>query len=238
MTWQRAIVVGALCVGAAAAQGQRASADSIRIVFFDVGQGDAALITTPEGKHILIDAGPSGPRIMSLLEAYGLHTLDMVIASHNHADHIGGMADVFAAYQVKEYMDNGVPALTKAYRRTVEAVEKEKGIKVRTASWREFSAGEARLRVLPPPHVDEAQNNNSVGIWVTFGRFDAVFTGDAEGPELNSWLAAWNMSGLRVVKASHHGSFNGATRIAYLATPRGAVCFCSFYRRQRRHQVW
>lgn len=209
---------------ASVAQAQRAVDDSVRIVFFDVGQGDAALVSTPEGKHILIDAGPDGPRIISLLEAYGLHVLDLVVASHNHADHIGGMPDVFATYNVREYMENGVPALTRTYRRTVEAVEREKGLVVREATWREFRTGSAVLRILAPLHDDESQNNNSVGLQLQFGSFSAVFSGDAEGPELDGWLAVWDMKNVSVLKASHHGSVNGVTpRWMAALTPKVVV---------------
>ena len=196
---------------ATTAQGQRARDDSLRIVFFDVGQGDAAMIVTPEGKHILVDAGPDGARITSLLEPYALTTLDLVVASHNHADHIGGMADIFAKYQVKEYLENGVPALTKTYRRTVDAVTKEKGLTVREATSRRFRAGSASLTILAPVGADESQNNNSVGLALEFGTFSAVFSGDAEGRELDNWLGVWSLTHVSVLKASHHGSTNGVT---------------------------
>lgn len=202
-------VLVALCAVTITAHAQRTSTDSLRLVFFDVGQGDAAMISTPDGRHILIDAGPSEAGIAARIADYGVRTLDLVVASHNHADHIGGMPDVFATMHVLQYMDNGVPALTRVYRRTVDAVTSHKALRLREATSREFRAGKLVLRILAPPRFDESQNGNSVGIWVQYGSFSAVFAGDAERGELLTWLGSYHLGPARVVKASHHGSLNG-----------------------------
>ncbi|HEU4746918.1 MAG TPA: MBL fold metallo-hydrolase, partial [Gemmatimonadaceae bacterium] len=94
----------------------------------DVGQGDAALITTPEGKRILIDAGPDAYLVAGILRREGIDTLDLVVASHGHADHIGGMPSVFQAVTVRAYMDNGVTHTTATYARTIAAAEREPGL--------------------------------------------------------------------------------------------------------------
>lgn len=197
---------------AAQAPGQ----DSVRIVFFDVGQGDAALIITPGNRHVLIDAGPAGAQIVEKMSAFQVDTLDLVVASHNHADHIGGMPDVLGAFHVLQYMDNGVAALTKAYHRTVDAVTSQKDIRVRMATAREFldrqfSAGGVALRIMAPLQQDESQNNNSIGVWVQYGDFNAVFPGDAEQLELAHWLLRYETVPASVVKVSHHGSANGTS---------------------------
>jgi len=207
----RRFVVAALWVLASAVQGQAVKNDSLQVIFFDVGQGDAAMIVTPDGKRVLIDAGPSGAQIVPQLTALGVKSLDLVVASHNHADHIGGMPDVFEAFQVKAYTDNGIPALTRVYRRTVEAVENEKGLKVFAATPREFKLGKAAVRILTPPHQDDSQNDNSIGIWLQYGSFTAVFSGDAEQKELDWWMGAYNLPSVGVLKAGHHGSINGVT---------------------------
>jgi competence protein ComEC len=195
------------------AGGQAPKDDSLRITFLDVGQGDATLIRTPDGKNVLIDAGPSGERVLAHLAALKVKVLDLVIASHNHADHIGGMAAVFDSLQVREYMDNGLPTLTNAYRRTVDAVEREPGLKVRPAINRKIGAGAAILEILEPPRARGAgtQNDNSVGVLLHYGGFRTVFTGDAEVAELRLWMALYDFRSASVVKASHHGSVNGAS---------------------------
>lgn len=104
-----------LLVLASSAQGEQ-----LELRFLDVGQGDAAVIREG-GKTVLVDAGHSA-RIMLQLEALGIRTIDLVVASHNHADHIGGMTAVLGAAIIPYYMDNGVPHTTATYQRTIQAV--------------------------------------------------------------------------------------------------------------------
>src|SRR5690349_20213683 len=80
-----------------------ALAQQLEIRFLDVGQGDAAVIITPEHKAVLIDAGPTGSLVEQMLRSQHIDTLDLVVASHNHADHIGGMPAVLGGTVVKFY---------------------------------------------------------------------------------------------------------------------------------------
>lgn len=212
----------ALCVTAAAqlpAQAQlqtqrRApvgTSAGLRIQQLDIGQGDAALITTPEGRRILIDAGPDANTVADVLWDAGIDTLDLVVASHNHADHIGGMPEVFFAFVVRAYVENGVPHTTSVYRRTMTAVEQEPGLRYLEATDRTISLGSVTLRILPPPHADDSQNDNSVGVLIEYGRFRALYTGDSERPELEAWLRAGRVPRVTLVKVAHHGSRNGTT---------------------------
>src|SRR4051794_19111498 len=71
--------------------------NTARVNIVDVGQGDAILIRSPEGKTALIDAGPS-KKIVSTLKRLGVKSIDLVVVSHHHADHYGGMDDVIRAF--------------------------------------------------------------------------------------------------------------------------------------------
>ena len=92
------------------------------------------------------------------------------------------------------------------------------------AKERTVTLGGATFRILPPPRVDAGQNENSVGVLLEFGKFRALFTGDAEEKELSRWLAHRRVPQVHVLKASHHGADNGYDpELAAAAKPRTVV---------------
>lgn len=195
-------------------------AQSLTIRFLDVGQGDAALISEG-GKHVLVDAGP-GAAIVRYLRAFGVDTLDLLVASHNHADHIGGMTAVLGGTVVRYYMDNGVPHTTATYQRTLAAVQ-QSGATYLQATARTITLGTARLRILAPPPGVTDHNNASVGMLVEYGNFRAVLTGDSEAFELGHWLTTAAIPRVQVVKVAHHGSSNASTAAWAQATRPGVA---------------
>ena len=198
-------------------------AQTLELRFLNVGQGDAALIVTPEGKRALVDAGPDASAVVPYLQAHHYDTLDLIVASHNHTDHIGGMAAVMGSTAVRAYLDNGIPHTTATYQRTLQAVETN-GAQYLQATARTITVGSARLRVLPPPSRQVDQNNGSVGILLEYGAFRALLTGDSERSELAYWLQHDSVPQVTVVKVAHHGSPNGTTAAWVQATrPRVAV---------------
>src|SRR5438067_12280645 len=105
----------ALTVGPAPAQQPSLRpAKSATIEFLDVGQGDAILIRAPEGKTALVDAGPSH-HVVELLKARGIESLDLVIVSHHHADHYGGMAAVIREFKPRVFLASGSSHTTSRY---------------------------------------------------------------------------------------------------------------------------
>ncbi|HWV56536.1 MAG TPA: MBL fold metallo-hydrolase [Longimicrobiales bacterium] len=209
----------ALAVGACAApraQVTSGSPERLRIHFLDVGQGDAVLIEAPAGRHVLIDAGP-GSAIVGQLRELGVDTIDLFIATHNHADHIGGAAAVLTAFPVRFFMDNGVPHTTATYRNMLEAVA-ARDVPLLEPEARSITVGDVVLEILPPPG-DPAldHNDNSIGVVLAYGEFRATFAGDAEDHLWRHWLAEIPEAipeGVAVHKASHHGSRNGDSREA------------------------
>jgi competence protein ComEC len=208
------------------------AAQQLEIHFLNVGQGDAAIVQ--EGGHTaIIDAGPSG--ISAFLMTLHIDTIDLVVASHPHADHIGGMPELLESHVVRFYLDNGVPHTTAIHRRTLDAV-RASGAKYLTATNRTITLGTAQIHVLAPPsdsafprtthHVPRTQNNASVGILVEYGQFRALFTGDSEREELEHWLGADAIPRVSVVKVAHHGSDNG-TSASWIATTHPQVAVIS-----------
>jgi len=184
------------------------SGQQVELRFLDVGQADAILIREG-GKTALVDAG-GGAGVLAQLRALGIDTIDLLVASHNHADHIGGMTAVLGGTVVRFYLDNGVPHTTATYQRTIQAV-RASGAQYLRPTARTITLGGARLRVLPPPPNIGDQNNSSVGILVGYGEFRALLTGDSEQPELEYWLEHDSIPHVTVAKLAHHGSRNGTT---------------------------
>src|SRR5689334_20829022 len=196
-------------------------AQQIELRFLDVGQGDAILIRQG-GKTALVDAGHSAARILPYLAALHVEAIDLLVATHNHADHIGGMPAVLSGTSVRYYLDNAVPHTTAIYQRTIAAVQRS-GAQYLRPTDRLITLGAAQIRVLaPPPGRD--QNNSSVGLVVQYGEFRAFLMGDAEVREIRYWLSRDALSRMQVVKVAHHGSRNGTIPELVAATrPEVAV---------------
>ena len=197
--------------------------DSARatVVFLDVGQGDAIVVRSPEGRTVLIDAGPGN--IVAQLRTLGLDTIDLAMASHPHADHIGGMEQVLRSFPVKYYLDNGAPHTTTTYRSLMRRVERS-NVTYLQAMARTITLGSVTLRILLPPATGDL-NDRSVGVVVGFGEFNAILTGDSEWAELEHFMEL-GLPDVTVLKAAHHGSANGVTS-AWLAATRPEVVVIS-----------
>lgn len=186
----------------------------VELRFFDVGQGDAVLIRAPDGRAVLYDGGGDGARLLAHLDAAGVTSLELVIASHNHADHIGGLPAAIARYRPRYVIENGLPHTTRAYERFLRAIIAA-GSERLVPTRRVITLDAVRLTVLPPPEDGPGeQNEHSVGLRIEFGDFSATVLGDSEGAQQRWWLAhhADLLGPVHIHKASHHGSRNGDTR--------------------------
>lgn len=182
----------------------------LRIIFLDVGQGDAVLIRAPEGQTALVDAGPRD--VVPLLRQLGVDRIDLLVASHPHADHIGGMARVVESLPVRFYMDNGDPHTSQTYRRLLAALDARPGITYLEATPRTISLGSASIEVLPQlPRGAAGLNDRSVALVVRFGDFKAFLSGDSEVRQLSYLVGQRVVPDVALLKAPHHGSDNGLT---------------------------
>ena len=188
-----------------------AAAQELELHFINVGQGDSVLIRSPSGQNVLYDGGRRDDDALAYLQSVGVESLDLVIASHADADHIGGLEAVVRYYQPRFFLDNGIPHTTQTYFGLLEAVQAA-GSQLIPPTDRRINLGDASLQLIPPPGDESLGNNdNSVGVIVSYGQFDAALTGDAEQLEFAWWLT--NVPDLlrpvEVYKSSHHGSPNG-----------------------------
>ncbi|HLM58195.1 MAG TPA: ComEC/Rec2 family competence protein [Pyrinomonadaceae bacterium] len=196
-----------------------ASGDELKVVVLDVGQGDSILIVAPGGKTVLVDAGEpgDGKRILDALKRHGVAQIDLLIATHAHADHIGAADEVIKATPVGRVLYSGVPNTTKNYEDFLKAIDEKKIELVRAEPGQNIEVGGgARLLVLAPIQPfftkDELRsggnepNANSVVTRLDYGRFSMLLTGDAEAQTEDRMIRSGASVRATVLKVGHHGS--------------------------------
>jgi competence protein ComEC len=183
---------------------------TLLIDVLDVGQGDAILIRSDE-KAVLIDAGDRGANTEVQLKALGVKRLDLVVATHPHADHIGRMKQVLSNFDIGLYIDNGMQHTTMTYKDLMETVASRK-ITTRTAvTGMALKMGdEATFTVLHPDetllrNTRSDLNSNSVVLLLQHGENKMLFTGDAEEPTEHA-LVSKDTGDVDLLKVAHHGS--------------------------------
>ncbi|HZP84570.1 MAG TPA: ComEC/Rec2 family competence protein [Chthonomonadaceae bacterium] len=223
-------------VGAVSGAVPRADGKTLVAAFLDIGQGDSAVVETPGGKTILLDAGPPGSddAILNYLRRRGITRLDYVVASHPHADHIGGMARVLDALPFGPVYDAAFATGSQVQERYLTAIQKHGGriTKARAGQSVPIDSG-VTMEVLAPrdPLFEENDsdwiNNNSVVVRFVYGRTRLLFTGDMEEKERQRLYMAGADLRADVLKVAHHGSRNG-TDAEFLGRvqPQVAVLSC------------
>ncbi len=195
------------------------SGGELRVHVLDVGQGDSLLVISPEGKAVLVDAGNpgNGKKILETLSRLGVSQINLLVATHAHADHIGAADEVMRGIKVENVLESGVPNTTKNYEDFLKSIE-ETGARLITASpGQDFDiGGGARLRVLAPvqPFFTRQQlrsggnepNANSIVARLEYGEFSMLLTGDAEAQTEQRLMQAGAPLSSKVLKVGHHGS--------------------------------
>ncbi len=204
----------------------------LEVHILDVGNADCILIRQGDSA-MLIDAGERGDAdtILGYLDNYGIERLDLVVATHPHADHIGSMADVIREIAVEQFLMAYMPEedtpTTATYLDMLEALY-ERDVKVTQAAPRQtYMLGTAKLEVLAPIEEDGDPNAMSVVTRLAFGDNRFLFMGDAESNVERQMLQAGYALTADVLKVGHHGS-NTGTHDAFLdrVDPAYAVLTC------------
>ncbi|KNZ40607.1 MBL fold metallo-hydrolase [Acetobacterium bakii] len=181
---------------------------TMKVHFIDVGQGDAILIQQGEST-MLIDAGDNqyGETVVNYLKDQGVQTLDYVIGTHPHADHIGGLDVVINNFEVKKIIMPKVGHTTKTYEDLLLAI-KNKGLKITTPVVGETNdLGDSQFTIIGPNAESyNSLNDYSVAIKLAYGNTSFVFTGDAEENAEKEMLALGIDLKADVLKIPHHGS--------------------------------
>ena len=198
--------------------------------FIDVGQGDSIYIKTPM-QDILIDGGEreQGEKVVEYLKDQNVDDLELVIGTHPHSDHIGGLITVLKEIPVKEVMDPGLVHTSKTFEDYLRLIDQKDIVFTldRAGIKREYEDG-TRLEIFSPadPDADDL-NNASIVSKLTYGDISFLFTGDAEKKSENEMLKSGYKLKSTVLKAGHHGS-STSTSDDFLkaAAPEAVVIMC------------
>jgi competence protein ComEC len=205
----------------------------LHVVFFDVGQGDAIFVQCPDGRQILVDGGPSPSALVSRLGRempFWDRSLDVVILTHPQEDHLAGLVEMLARYEVEQVVDSGQAcdmAICEAWQELVE----EKGIAYRRAEagMRIDVGGSVQLDILHPPsrllaNTTSDTNNNSVVARLSYRRFSLLLTGDVAHEGEEALVASGQPLTSLVLKVPHHGADTSLTlRFLQAVNPQLAV---------------
>ncbi|MDE6723077.1 MAG: MBL fold metallo-hydrolase [Eubacterium sp.] len=190
---------------------------TVVVHYLDVGQGDSEFIQLPDGKCMLIDASISdcSDRIIDYISNLGYSKIDYLIATHPHADHIGGMKAVVQQFDIGEIYMPKASSTSKTYENLLLAIA-EKGLSINTAKAGTVAIQDNDLTAefLAPVKADyDDLNNYSAVLRLQHGSNVFLFMGDAEDVSENEILknATKNKLKADVLKVGHHGSKTSST---------------------------
>lgn len=207
-----AIVVGVavlpLAVWATALSSGAPAALTVR--FFDVGQGDAALVTSPGGASILVDGGPDEAQVATALAALGVKRLDVVVASHPHADHIVGLPAVLARVPVGLLLRPGCETDSEDAAALELAIVAE-GVQVRhPVAGDVLEVGDVEIEILSPDRcwsgTESDTNNDAIVLRVSLGGDSVLLATEPEEPAQQALLDGDADLRADVLKVPHHGA--------------------------------
>jgi competence protein ComEC len=188
---------------------------ALTLHFLDVGQGDGALIRTPGGRWVVVDGGPKNDRfdagqrrIIPFLRRQRAESLEMVVVSHAHADHLGGIPAVLNHFPVRMALEPGLPVTDPLYQEFLATLVRQE------IPWRAGRSGDrvdidgVKLTILHPDTSwqgwGEDLNEDSIVLLVEFGDFQAILGGDAGRPV--EALLGGRIGQIDLLKVGHHGS--------------------------------
>lgn len=202
------------------------SDETLRVDFLDVGQGDSALITMPDGTTLLIDGGGNtndaarriGETVVSeYLWWRGLSQIDYVLATHADADHIDGLNDVLKNFAIRAALIARFPSNDPEFQKFSQTLTDTGTYSETIQAGDVISFGEVEVNVLWPPAGGETSNNNdSIVLRIQLGERSILLTGDIEQATERALLTSQLHAD--VVKVAHHGSKTSSTEGFVLAT--------------------
>jgi competence protein ComEC len=214
--WKYMISILALLVASLWTFSSSPRSGTLDILFFDVGQADAALVTFPNGSNMLVDVGrrdfgfDAGDRvIVPHLKRFGIRRIDAVVITHPHNDHLGGLPSLLRQIPVHRVLDNGDDYDSAVYRESVQLIE-ENDIMRSTLRTGDTISIDPRVRILvlgPDESVGYGVNDRSVVLQIAYGNHRILLTGDAEhAAEAVLRRSFFEILSSDLIKVGHHGS--------------------------------
>ncbi|MEW5802404.1 MAG: DNA internalization-related competence protein ComEC/Rec2 [bacterium] len=225
----------------------------LTVTFLDVGRGDACVIQTPSGRHILIDGGGSynhnefdvGHRIIApYLWHEKIDTLDLVVLSHPHPDHLNGLLFILKNFTIGRVWKTMNRSASREYR-LFEDISRRKRIPVRTVARGERAALDGVLIEvmadgnLPDQPINskatyKEENNCSLVLKLSYRHISFLFTGDIQSKAEGRLLTLGEKLQSTVLKVPHHGSrYSSTLPFLHRVSPKAAVFSGRNYGRQR-----
>lgn len=205
MVWLILIV---LLLSGCTATGQQPSAEgTLTVHYLDVGQADAAVLLC-DGAVMMIDGGNAADSdfIYAWLERQGIETIDIMVCSHSHEDHVGGLSGALNYAEVGAAYAPVVQADTKVFENFVYYLQQQEVAITVPEPGDTVALGGAEVEFLGPVETYDDPNNTSLVMRVTYGETSFLFTGDMETQAEEAMLdTGWDLSAT-VLKVSHHGS--------------------------------
>ena len=203
-------VIGYFALFGGHSQAGISKAAPVEVYFIDVGQGDSILVKAGD-KSMLVDGGRQveGPKLVSYLKSQGITSIDVLVATHPHADHIGGLLSVLREIPVKEVLDSGMPYTTKTYEDYLTLIDRKNIPYTVAEAGQTFQLGpDVKVEVLAPPASknDGGVNENSIVLKIIHHNVSFLLMGDAGIPEEMQILSSGYDLKSDVYKVPHHGS--------------------------------
>ncbi len=188
----------------------RAGPTGLRIVFLDVGQGDAVLVQGSQGETILIDGGPDSRVLVDKLRSYGIRSLDVLVLSHPHSDHIDGTLDMARLWPIGLCVHNG--DATSGNLESLMDILAERRTPVRSVAAGDLlQVGELKLTVISPGTLDEERgNDNALVIRMEVDGISLLLAGDIGEMRERELMDAGAMLRSDMLKVPHHGGSSPA----------------------------
>lgn len=205
----RDIAVMQICIISSAEAGS-ISDSSFSIHFMDVGQADAALVEC-DGRYMLIDGGnkDDSSLIYSVLKNAGAGVLDIVIATHAHEDHIGGLSGALNYAEAKKILCSVNSYDSEVFEDFVRYANENGGIEI-PKTGDVYSLGSAKVKILGV-NGGESINDTSIILKITYKNTSFLFTGDAERDAEQAVLESGDNLNSTVLKVGHHGADTSTT---------------------------